>query len=145
MFSFFFSFMGRTKTRATRVNSKKCPIFNSKGYLCLLCPRKVEKILSDIVFAMKIFARVARVARAARVSDLAVNKLNLDLQRELFTKKTSSYAGDVKGYWKVINQALNKKSKTTHASCLNVDGKIILDNSSILPLLRPFGYTNPSN
>ena len=57
------------KTRATRVNFKKCPILNSKGFLCLLCPRKVEIILSDMVFAMKIFARVARVAR---VSDLAI-------------------------------------------------------------------------
>ena len=69
---FVFAHRPRTKTRATRVNFKKWPILNSKGYLSLLCPRKVEIILSDMVFAMEIFARVARVARAARVSDLAV-------------------------------------------------------------------------
>ena len=41
-----------------------------------------------------------------------VNKLNLDLKSELFSKETSSYAGDIKGSWKIIDQALNKKSKT---------------------------------
>ena len=69
---FVFAYRSRTKTWATQVNFKKCPILNNKGYLCLLCPRKVEIILSDMVFAMKIFARVARVAQAARVSDLAL-------------------------------------------------------------------------
>ena len=72
---FVFAHRPRTKTRATRVNFKKWPILNSKGYLCLLNPRKVEMILSDMVFAMKIFARVARVARAARVSDLATQNV----------------------------------------------------------------------
>ena len=43
-----------------------------------------------------------------------VNKLNLDFKRGFFTKKILYYAGDVKGSWKVINQVLNKKSKTTH-------------------------------
>ena len=69
---FVFAYRPRTKTRVTRVNFKRCPILNSKGFLCLLCPRKVEIILSDMVLAMKIFARVAR---AARVSDLAVQRI----------------------------------------------------------------------
>ena len=67
---FVFSYRGRTKTRATWVNSKECPILNRNVYFCPLCPRKVEIILSDIVLAKKIFARVARVAR---VSDLALH------------------------------------------------------------------------
>ena len=60
-----------------------------------------------------------------------INKMNLDLKREFFTKKISSYAGNVKGSWKVINQVLNKKSNTTHVSSLNFDGKTILDNATI--------------
>ena len=36
---------------------------NSKRYACLLCPRKVEIMPPDIVFAMNIFARVADLAR----------------------------------------------------------------------------------
>ena len=73
--TFRFFYRSRTKTRPTWVNFKKCPILNSKGFLCLLCPRKVEIILSDMVFAMKIFARVARVAR---VSDLALFEMESD-------------------------------------------------------------------
>ena len=62
-----FAYRSRTKTRATRVNFKKCPFLNSKRFLCLLCPRKVEIIPSDMVFAMKIFARVARVSDLANL------------------------------------------------------------------------------
>ena len=60
------------------------------------------------------------------------------LKREFFTQKISSYAGDVKGSWKVINQVLNKKSKTTHVSSLNVDGKTILDNAAIAESMHDF-------
>ena len=67
-----------------------------------------------------------------------VNKLNLDLKREFFTKKISSYAGDVKDSWKVINQVLNKKSKTTHVSSLNVEGRTILDNAAIAESMNDF-------
>ena len=67
-----------------------------------------------------------------------VNKMNLDLKREFFTKKISSYAGDVKGSWKVINQVLNKKSNTTQVSSLNVDGKTILDNATIAESMNDF-------
>ena len=64
--------------------------------------------------------------------------MNLDFKCEFFTKKISSYAGDVKGSWKVINQVLNKKSKTTHASSPNVDGKTILDNAAIAESMNDF-------
>ena len=67
-----------------------------------------------------------------------VNKMNLDSEREFFKKKISSYAGDVKGSWKVINQVLNKKSKTTHVSSLNVDGKTILDDATIAESMNDF-------
>ena len=67
-----------------------------------------------------------------------VNKLNLDLKREFFAKKISSYAGDLKGSWKVINQVLNKKSKTTQVSCLNVEGETILDNKAIAESMNNF-------
>ena len=40
---------------------------NNKGYLCLLCPKKIKIVPSDNVFAMKIFPWVAK---AARVSNL---------------------------------------------------------------------------
>ena len=56
-----------------------------------------------------------------------VNKLNMDVKCEFFSKKISSYADDVKGSWKIIiNQFLNKNSKTTRVSCLSVEGETIL-------------------
>ena len=64
-----FALWSRTKTQATRVNSKKCPILIRKGYFCPLCPRKVEMILSNIVPAKKIFARAARVSDLAHHAD----------------------------------------------------------------------------
>ena len=84
--TFVCAYRSRTKTRATRVNFKKCPILNSKRFLCLMCPRKVEIILSDMVFAMKIFAQVAGVAR---VSDLAATTLleKLAVGQQHFTGK----------------------------------------------------------
>ena len=68
---FVLSYRGRRKTRVTPVNSKKCPVLNSEGYVRLLCMREVEVIPLGIVFAMKIFARVVRVTR---LSDLACHR-----------------------------------------------------------------------
>ena len=44
------------------------------------------------------------------------NKLNLDLKRDFFTNKISSYQGDLKNTWKVFNQVIYEKSKTTNIS-----------------------------
>ena len=60
-----------------------------------------------------------------------VKKLNLDLKRDFFTNKISFYQGDLKNIWKVINQDINKKSKRTNISSLNIDGNEILNGEDI--------------
>ena len=49
------------------------------------------------------------------------------------------WCGDA-GSRKVVNQVLNKKSKTTHVPSLNVDGKIIVDNEAIAESMNDFFF-----
>ena len=67
-----------------------------------------------------------------------VNKLNLNLKREFFTNKIASYDGDLKNTWKTINQVLNKKSKTTHITSLEVEGKMVSGDTAIAESLNNF-------
>ena len=52
-----------------------------------------------------------------------VNKINIDLKRDYFTIKIASHEGDIKSTWKTINMILNKRSKTTQITTLDVDGE----------------------
>ena len=67
-----------------------------------------------------------------------VNKLNLNLKREFFTNKIASYDGDLKNTWKTINQVLNKKSKTTHITSLEVEGKTVSGDTAIAESMNNF-------
>ena len=67
-----------------------------------------------------------------------VNKLNIELKREFFTKKIASQNGDLKSAWKTINMVLNKKSKTTQIATLEVDGSLLSDNDSIAESMNNF-------
>ena len=67
-----------------------------------------------------------------------VNELNLNLKREFFTNKIASYDGDLKNTWKTINQVLNKKSKTTHITSLEVEGKTVSGDTAIAESMNNF-------
>ena len=60
-----------------------------------------------------------------------VNKVNIDLKRDYFTNKIASHEGDMKSTWKTINLVLNKKSKTTQITSLDVDGENISKHEAI--------------
>eukprot|EP00794_Sanderia_malayensis_P005200 gene5201-5855_t len=66
------------------------------------------------------------------------NKMNEHLKREFFTKKIAEHDGDLKNTWKTINQVLNKKSKTTHISSLEVEGKTVSGDSAIAESMNQF-------
>ncbi len=66
------------------------------------------------------------------------NKMNDNLKREFFTKKIAEHDGDLKNTWKTINQVLNKKSKTTHISSLEVEGKTVSGDSAIAESMNQF-------
>ncbi len=67
-----------------------------------------------------------------------VNKLNMDLKRKYFTDKITSFQGDIKSTWKVINQVINKKSKTTNISTLNIDGNEVSSSTGIAESMNNF-------
>ena len=69
------------------------------------------------------------------------NKLNEKLKREYFTNKIASCEGDLKSTWKTINNVLNKKSKTTNISSLNIEGKNISTNADIAESINNFSCT----
>ena len=52
-------------------------------------------------------------------------------KREYFTDKIASFEGDLKNTWKTINNILNKKSKTTNITTLNIDDKHISNTAGI--------------
>ena len=60
-----------------------------------------------------------------------VNKVNIDLKRDYFTNKIASHEGDIKSTWKTITLVLNKKSKTTQITTLDVDGEKISNHEAI--------------
>ena len=70
-----------------------------------------------------------------------VNKLILQLKRECFSKKISTCHGDLKNFWKTINQIIIKKSKTTSTPYLNVEGKQIKNNKKIASSMNEFSVS----
>ena len=67
-----------------------------------------------------------------------VNKLNIESKRKYFSNKIASHKGDLKNTWKTINLVLNKKSKTTQITSLDVDGKQVCDNKAIAESMNDF-------
>ena len=67
-----------------------------------------------------------------------VNKLNTESKRKYFSNKIASHKGDLKNTWKTINLVLNKTSKTTEITSLDVDGKQVCDNKAIAESMNDF-------
>ena len=71
-----------------------------------------------------------------------VDKLNLQLKIEYFSKKIFACHGEPKRSWKIINQVLNKSSKTTFIQSLNVEGELTKDNKTIASSMNEFFCTS---
>ena len=69
------------------------------------------------------------------------NELNIELKREFFAKKIASQNGDLKSAWKTVNAVLNKKSKTTQVTALEVDKSLISDSKSLAESMNKFFYS----
>ena len=57
--------------------------------------------------------------------------LNRELKKQHFAEKIAKEKGNMKGTWKIINQLVNKRSKSTNISCLSVNGNQFSDSSKI--------------
>ena len=67
-----------------------------------------------------------------------VNKIGKNLKRDYFTKKIAPYKGNLKEKWKTVNLLLNKRSKTTNISSLDVEGRNVTDNNEIAQSMNEF-------
>ena len=67
-----------------------------------------------------------------------VNNLGKKLKRDYLTKKIALYKGNLKQSWKTINHLLNKRSKTTNVSCLDVEGHNVTDSNEIAQSMNDF-------
>ena len=74
-----------------------------------------------------------------------VNNPKKNLKREYFSKKIALEKGNLKETWKTLNLLLNKRSKTTNAGSLNVDGEVSSENSRIARSMNEFFCSVGSN
>eukprot|EP00794_Sanderia_malayensis_P015140 gene15140-16696_t len=116
--------------RNRRVSEKFSP-WLTKGFK-LLCKSR------DRLKKRAISSKSHLLMQAYRNLRNRANKMNEHLKREFFTKKIAEQDGDLKNTWKTINQVLNKKSKTTHISSLEVKGKTVSGDSAIAESMNQF-------
>ena len=117
-------------TRNRRVSEKFSP-WLTKDFK-LMCKSR------DRLKKLAVRSKSEILMQAYRQMRNRVNKLNLNLKREFFTNKIASYDGDLKNTWKTINQVLNKKSKTTHITSLDVEGKTVSGDTAIAESMNNF-------
>ena len=67
-----------------------------------------------------------------------VNNLGKKLKQDYFTKRIAPYEGNLKQTWKTINLLLNKRSKTTNVSCLDVEDRNVTDRNEIAQSMNDF-------
>ena len=65
-------------------------------------------------------------------------KMNKDAKRAYFMNKIHASEGNLKETWKTINKLVNKRSKTTNISSLNVDGNSVTDPTGIANSMNQF-------
>ena len=117
-------------TRNRRVSEKFSPWLTKD--VKLMCKSR------DRLMKLAVRSKSEILMQAYRQMRNRVNKLNLNLKREFFTNKIASYDGDLKNTWKTINQVLNKKSKTTHITSLEVEGKKVSGDKAIAESMNNF-------
>ena len=59
------------------------------------------------------------------------NKLNNELRRQYFLEKITLHQGNTKESWKIINQLLNKRSKSTNINSLSTPDGVIVNKQKI--------------
>ena len=109
--------------RYRRVSEKFCP-WITKNFKLMCASRgklrkQAAKSKSEVLF------------NAYKQMRNKVNKVNIELKPDYFKNKIASHEGDIKSTWKIINLVLNKKSKTTQITTLDVDGEKISNHEAI--------------
>ena len=116
--------------RQRRVSEKYCPwvTFDLKALA-----RSRDKLKKS---AMKTGSEIIMVAY--RHLRNKVNSLNTRLKRAYFSKKISASESSLKETWKIINQLINRRSKTTNISSLTVEDKRTTKNNEMTDTMNDF-------
>ena len=67
-----------------------------------------------------------------------MNALNRKLKNEYYTKQINENLGNTRQTWKVINEIVNKTSKTTKVESIKIESEVISDNSKIPNLMNSY-------
>ena len=119
--------------RERRVSENFCPWLTSDFKVLCKARDKLKK--------QAIRSKYEVLMQSYRHTRNGVNKMNTELKRDYFTHKIASCEGDLKRTWQTINNVLNKKSKTTNITSLNIDGKCISTNADIAESMNNFFCT----
>ena len=113
-----------------RVSQKYCPWLTSEYH-------KFKKTRDELKkFAVKsestyIFLSYKHVRNK-------VNALNRKLKNVHYTKQINENLGNMKQTWKIVNEIVNKTSKTTKIESIKIENKVISDNSKIPNLMNSY-------
>ena len=70
-----------------------------------------------------------------------VNKLNKELKRQHLSEKITQHQSNTKESWKIINQVLNKRSKSTNINNLSVPDGVIANKQKIADAMNEYFYS----
>ena len=109
--------------RELRVSEKYCP------WVTLQLKNLIRK--RDNLKRAAIKSKSTTLMTAYKNVRNQATSLNRELEKQNFAEKIAKEKGNMKGTWKIINQLVNKRSKSTNISCLSVNGNQISDSSKI--------------
>ena len=123
--------------REKRVSEKFCPWLTKDLKLMSVARDKLKK--------QAVRSNSEMLMQAHRQMRNKFNKLNIESKCKYFSNKITSHKGDLKNTWKTINLVLNKKSKTTQITSLDVDGKQVCGNKAIAESMNDFFRNSGKN
>ena len=69
------------------------------------------------------------------------NTLNIQLKKIYYNDRINAFKGDIKGSWRVINEIINKKSKSKNIDYIKNRGQEISGNSEIANVMNNYFCT----
>ena len=116
--------------KSIQVSEKYCPWINKDLRSLMKCRDKLKKaaIKGHSQLLMSSYRHVRN----------KVNKLNIDLKRQYFSEKITQHEGNMKESWKIINQVVNKRSKSTNINNLSAPNGVIVNKQKIADTMNEF-------
>ena len=113
-----------------RVSQKYCPWLTSEYHKLRKTRDKLKK------FAVK--SKSTYLFSSYKHVRNKVNALNRKLKNEYYTKQINENLGNTKQTWKIVNEIVNKTSKTTKIESIKIENEVISDNSKIPNLMNSY-------